>query len=315
MYIITGGAGFIGSNMVKALNERGISNIMVVDDMKDGTKFLNLADCDIVDYVDRLDFIQRVEAGQSFGKVSGIVHEGACTSTTEWDGEFVMKNNFEYSKSLLHWAQANSAPFVYASSASVYGMGLTFSESREHERPLNMYAFSKFQFDQYLRHHWDSLGSQVVGLRYFNVYGPREQHKGTMASVAYHYHNQMQDGGRLRLFEGTDGYANGEQARDFVYVGDTVKVKLWLLDNPGVSGIFNVGTGRAQSFNDVARAVMAYHGRGEIEYIPLPELLKGCYQSYTQADISALRAVGYEEPFLSVEQGVPEYLRWLERKG
>jgi len=314
MYIVTGGAGFIGSNLVKALNERGISDILVVDDLKDGTKFRNLADCDIVDYQDRHDFMRRIQEGFDLGRIEAVIHEGACSATTEWDGEFVMKNNFEYSKALLHWTQGRSIPYIYASSASVYGMGPVFKEERQHERPLNMYAYSKFQFDQYVRHHRKSLQGQVVGLRYFNVYGPREQHKGGMASVAFHLHNQIRAGAdSVKLFEGTDGYGNGEQVRDFVHVEDTVKVKLWLLDHPQVSGIFNVGTGRAQSFNDVARAVIKHHGRGRIEYIPFPDHLKGRYQSYTQADISSLRSAGYIEPFMSVEEGVSRYLAWLEQ--
>ncbi|MBI5329664.1 MAG: ADP-glyceromanno-heptose 6-epimerase [Betaproteobacteria bacterium] len=311
MYIVTGGAGLIGSNLVKALNGRGITDILVVDNLKNGVKFRNLADCDIKDYVDRLDFIARVKDGQSFGKIDAVVHEGACSSTTEWDGEFIMKNNFEYTKTLLHWCQEQKAQFIYASSASVYGMGPVFQEAREHERPLNMYAFSKFQFDQYLRQVKGSLTSQVCGLRYFNVYGPREQHKGSMSSVAFHFHHQILKGENVRLFEGTDGYGHGEQLRDFIHVEDAVRVKLWLLDHPDVSGIFNVGTGRAQSFNDVARAVVKYHGEGAIEYVPFPDHLKGRYQSYTQADISRLRAAGYDAPFMSVEEGVPKYLDWL----
>jgi ADP-L-glycero-D-manno-heptose 6-epimerase len=313
MYIITGGAGLIGSNMVKALNLRGISDILVVDDLKEGIKFKNLADCNIVDYVDRLDFIKRIQAGYDLGQVDAVIHEGACSATTEWDGEFIMKNNFEYTKTLLHWCQFIESPFIYASSASVYGMGPVFSEDRQYEQPLNMYAFSKFQFDQYLRRYQSALTSQVVGLRYFNVYGPREQHKGSMASVAFHFNNQILKEGKLKLFAGTEGYANGEQLRDFIHVDDAIAVKLWLLDHPGVSGIFNVGTGRAQSFNDVARAVIAYHGRGEIEYVPFPEHLKGRYQSYTQADISRLRAAGYAAEFMTVEQGVAKYLGWLEQ--
>lgn len=314
MYIVTGGAGLIGSNLVKALNARGINDILVVDNLKNGVKFLNLADCDIKDYVDRLDFIARVREGQSFGSIDAVIHEGACSSTTEWDGEFIMKNNFEYTKTLLHWCQTKGAPFIYASSASVYGMGPVFREAREFERPLNMYAFSKFQFDQYLRQIEPRLVSQVCGLRYFNVYGPREGHKGGMASVAFHLHQQILRGENVRLFEGTDGYAHGEQRRDFIHVDDAVAVKLWLLDHPQVSGIFNVGTGRAQSFNEVARAVIAYHGRGEIEYIPFPEHLKGRYQSYTQADIAKLRAAGYDRPFMRVEEGVPKYLAWLDAR-
>jgi ADP-L-glycero-D-manno-heptose 6-epimerase len=313
MYIVTGGAGLIGSNMVKALNQRGINDILVVDNLKNGVKFRNLADLNIKDYVDRLDFIARVRDGQSFGKIDAVVHEGACSSTTEWDGEFIMKNNFEYTKTLLHWCQEQKAQYIYASSASVYGMGPVFQEDRQHERPLNMYAFSKFQFDQYLRQVKGSLTSQVCGLRYFNVYGPREGHKGTMSSVAFHFHHQIQRGENVRLFEGTDGYGNGEQLRDFIHVEDAVRVKMWLLDHPGVSGIYNVGTGRAQSFNDVARAVIKYHGKGAIEYIPFPDHLKGRYQSYTQADISSLRAAGYDAPFMSVEEGVPKYLDWLSK--
>jgi ADP-L-glycero-D-manno-heptose 6-epimerase len=312
MYIITGGAGFIGSNMVKALNRRGIADILVVDDLKRGQKFRNLADCDIADYLDRHDFLARLRTGwQPGAKVDALVHEGACSTTTEWDGEYIMANNYEYSKELLHWCQARAVPFIYASSASVYGMGRVFKEERRYECPINMYAFSKFQFDQYVRRCWGSRTSQVAGLRYFNVYGPREQHKGAMASVAFHLHNQLLAGGRLRLFQGSDGYGDGEQRRDFVHVDDAVAVKLWLLDNPGVSDIFNVGTGLAQSFNQVAQAVIAYHGRGEIDYIPFPEHLKGSYQSFTQADISRLREAGYTAEFMPVEEGVTRYLAGL----
>lgn len=315
MYIITGGAGFIGSNMVKALNRRGITDILVVDDLKQGQKFRNLAGCDIADYLDRYDFLARLRTGwQPGAQVDALVHEGACSATTEWDGEFIMANNYEYSKELLHWCQARAVPFIYASSASVYGMGRVFKEERRYECPINMYAFSKFQFDQYVRRCWGSLTSQVAGLRYFNVYGPREQHKDAMASVAFHFHNQLLAGGRLRLFQGSDGYGDGEQRRDFVHVDDAVAVKLWLLDNPGVSGIFNVGTGLAQSFNQVAQAVITYHGCGEIDYIPFPENLQGSYQSFTQADISRLREAGYTAGFMPVEEGVPRYLSWLQEK-
>jgi ADP-L-glycero-D-manno-heptose 6-epimerase len=312
MYIVTGGAGFIGSNMVKALNGRGITDILVVDDLKDGTKFRNLADCDIADYLDRIDFLTRVRAGERFGRIEALIHQGACSATTEWDGLYVMSNNYEYSKALFHWCQTGRVPFIYASSASVYGMGPDFREERACERTLNLYAYSKFLFDQYVRRHWQGLTAQVAGLRYFNVYGPREGHKGSMASVAFHFHHQLLKDGIVRLFEGSDGYGPGEQRRDFVHVDDTVAVKLWLLEHSEVSGIFNVGTGRAQSFNDVARAVIAHHGRGKIEYIPFPEHLKGRYQSYTQADITRLRLAGYTRPFMTVEEGVPKYLSWLQ---
>jgi len=308
--IVTGGAGFIGSNLVKGLNARGITNIIVVDDLSDGHKCVNLADADIRDYMDKDTFLAKIEAGHDFGAVEAVLHQGACSTTTEWDGRMMMRENYDYSKAVLHWCLKRRIPFLYASSASVYGAGNTFSEAREHENPLNMYAYSKFQFDQYVR----SLpphNSQVVGLRYFNVYGPREQHKGSMASVAYHFHHQILNAGVLRLFEGCDGFVNGEQKRDFIHVDDVVAVNLWLLEHPKVRGIFNLGTGRAQSFNEVAQAVIDFHGRGTIEYIPFPAHLKGAYQSFTQADTSALREAGYEAPFLSVQDGVARYLAWL----
>jgi ADP-L-glycero-D-manno-heptose 6-epimerase len=227
----------------------------------------------------------------------------------------MLDNNYEYSKRLLHACSRRHIPFIYASSASVYGMGPGFTEEPVNEKPLNVYAYSKFLLDHYVRQRLSTSRSQIVGLRYFNVYGPREQHKGKMASVAYHLNTQLMEQGKVRLFEGSDGYAAGEQRRDFVYVGDTVTVKLWLMENPDISGIFNVGTGRAQSFNDVAQAVVRWHQRGEIEYIPFPEDLKGRYQSYTQADIRVLREAGYEGEFLKVEQGVHRYLDWLNING
>ncbi len=312
MIIVTGGAGFIGANLVAALNARGRRDILVVDNLSNGVKFRNLADCDILDYQDKDDFLRNVAACGALGDpIEAVFHLGACSSTTEWDGRYMMRNNYEYSKLLLHHCQDRRIPFIYASSASVYGGGNVFREDRELENPLNVYGYSKFLFDQYVRRIMPQTTSQVVGLRYFNVYGPREQHKGSMASVAYHFNSQVRDSGRVRLFEGTDGYGDGEQRRDFVYVGDTCRVKLWLLDHPARSGIFNIGTGRSQSFNDVARAVISWHGRGEIEYIPFPEQLRGRYQSFTQADITALRAAGYHEPFMTVEQGVTEYMQWL----
>lgn len=308
MIIVTGGAGFIGSNIVKALNERGETDILVVDNLTNGHKMRNLADLDIADYMDRLDFIDRINNDDEFGDVQAIFHEGATSATTEWDGHFVMKNNYEYSKSLLHWCLKRGVQYLYASSASVYGAGATFVEDRQHEHPINMYAYSKFQFDQYVRRLQTEMKSQVVGFRYFNVYGPREQHKGTMSSTAFHFNNQLKDGGIAKLFAGCDGYGDGEQRRDFVYVGDAVKVNLWFMDNPDRSGIFNLGTGRSQSFNDMANAVIDWHGKGEIEYIPFPDHLKGAYQSFTEADISNLRSAGYSKQFMTVEEGVAEYM-------
>ncbi|MGC8731788.1 MAG: ADP-glyceromanno-heptose 6-epimerase [Halothiobacillaceae bacterium] len=310
MIIVTGGAGFIGSNIVHGLNARGIKDILVVEDLSNGRKCVNLAQADFFDYMDKDDFLARIQAGHDFGEVEAVFHQGACSTTTEWDGRMMMATNYAYSKDLLHWCLKQRIPLIYASSASVYGAGENFAEARENEHPLNVYAFSKFQFDQYVRA-LPRHESQVVGLRYFNVYGPREQHKGSMASVVYHFHHQLLTTGKLRLFAGTEGYADGEQRRDFIHVDDVVAVNLWLLDHPHVRGIFNLGTGRAQTFNEVARAIMAYHGCGEIEYIPFPEHLKGAYQNFTQADMRALRAAGYTHPFLSVEEGVPRYLSWL----
>ena len=313
MKVVTGAAGFIGSNIVKALNKLGHTDILAVDDLTNGKKMFNLADCDISDYLDKDCFLKKVENGEFNGQLEVIFHEGACSSTTEWDGKFMMENNFEYSKKLLHHCLSNNVQYIYASSASVYGGSSEFIEVREVEKPLNVYAYSKFLFDQYVRG-LETTTSQVVGLRYFNVYGPREQHKGGMSSVAFHFNNQIKANGTCRLFEGIEGYDNGAQLRDFVSIDDVVKVNLWLWQHSDINGIFNCGTGRCQSFNDVANAVIQYHKQGRIEYIPFPDSLKGAYQSYTQADISKLRAVGYDHAFKSVEQGVPEYLDWLNRQ-
>lgn len=311
MIIVTGGAGFIGSNIVKALNDRGISDILIVDNLVNGKKMLNINDLDIADYMNKEQFIEAVLQRKDFGKVEAVFHEGACSATTEWDGKFIMDNNYDYSKALLHWCDEIGAQYLYASSASVYGSGTVFKEIRDNECPINMYAYSKFQFDQYVRRFRAQAKHQIVGFRYFNVYGPREQHKGTMSSTAFHFHNQLSENGVAKLFAGTDGYANGEQRRDFVYIDDVVDVNLWFLDNPQQSGIFNLGTGRSQSFNDMANAVVKWHGKGELSYIPFPEHLKGAYQSFTEANIEALREVGYEKAFRNVEAGVKCYLDWL----
>ncbi len=309
MIIVTGGAGFIGSNIVKGLNQRGITNILVVDDLSDGTKFSNLASLEIADYLDKDDFLARIQKRDSFGQdIKAIFHEGACSTTTEWDGRFIMKNNYEYSKELLAYCLDRGVNFLYASSAAVYGDGKVFKEERDLECPLNVYGYSKFLFDQHVRKILPTAKSQIAGFRYFNVYGPNENHKGSMASVAWHQHQQLPKNGVIKLFEGCDGYGDGEQRRDFVYVEDVVSVNLWFMDNPKVSGIFNVGTGKSQPFNDIAKAVLAWHKTGKLEYIPFPEHLKGRYQSFTEADISSLRKAGYDKPFKTVEEGVKAYL-------
>ena len=317
MIIVTGGAGFIGSNLIKLLNQAGHTNIVVVDDLTDGTKFANLVDLDIADYMDKDEFIARVVAGDPFAEwneIEVIFHEGACSATTEWNGKFVMEVNYDYSKHLLHFCVDRGIPFIYASSAATYGgRNDNFIEDRRFEQPLNVYGYSKFLFDEYVRRLLPTTNSQIVGLKYFNVYGPREQHKGSMASVAFHLNNQMKDGQNPKLFEGCDGFGNGGQTRDFVYVEDVCKVNLWFWKNGGKSGIYNCGTGRAEPFLNVAEAVVKHHGRGQVEFIPFPDHLKGRYQSYTQADLTKLRATGCDVQFRSVAEGVAEYMEWLNK--
>lgn len=311
MIIVTGGAGFIGSNIVKALNARDETDIVVVDDLTDGHKFKNLVGLEIKDYWDQDDFLQAITTKRLDGAVRAIFHQGACSTTTEWNGKFMMANNYTYSKSVLHFALEQSIPFLYASSAAVYGGNQIFKEQLAYEAPLNVYGYSKWQFDQYVRRLLPQAQSQVVGLRYFNVYGPHEAHKGTMASVALHHFHQVCEQGVVKLFAGCDGYGDGEQRRDFVYVEDVVNVNLWLWDHPLVQGIFNCGTGASEPFNHIAQAIIKAHGAGEIRYVPFPEHLKGHYQSFTEADMSALRAVGYDQPFKTVAEGVAAYYAWL----
>jgi len=321
--IVTGAAGFIGANLVRALNARGESDIIAVDNLERADKAANLADLEISDYLDKRDFLERVAAGRFDARVAAVLHQGACSDTMQTDGRYMMENNYRYSRVLLDWCLARRVPFIYASSASVYGAGRVFREERSHERPLNVYGYSKFLFDQYARRKLAPGATQVAGFRYFNVYGPREAHKGRMASVAFHFFNQYRAEGRVRLFEGSDGYAAGEQVRDFVSVDDVVKVNLHFLDHPALCGVFNVGTGRGETFNAVAAATInaVRRGRGEaalplaelraagaIEYIPFPPQLVGKYQSYTQADVGALRKAGYTAPFLAVDEGVGRYV-------
>ncbi len=325
-YIVTGAAGFIGSNIVKALNQRGIKDIVAVDNLTKADKFKNLVDCEIAEYVDKKNFLEVVESGELGGDVDAVFHQGACSDTMETDGRYMMENNYRYSLSMLDWCLEEGVPLMYASSASVYGDGKEFREDRSFEAPLNVYGYSKFLFDQAVRERMDGASSQVAGFRYFNVYGPRESHKARMGSVSFHFFNQYQATGKVRVFEGTDDYGHGEQRRDFVSVEDVVKVNLFFLDNQHVSGIFNLGTGRSQSFNEVAVATInnlrAAEGKaaldlaslvsaGIIEYIAFPDALKGKYQSFTQADISLLREAGYTDKFLTVEQGVARYVSWL----
>ena len=326
--IVTGAAGFIGANLIKGLNARGVDNIIAVDNLTRVDKFNNLSDCEISDYLDKEEFIEVLDAGQLDGAVDAVLHQGACSDTMETDGRYLMANNYRYSVSLLDFCLDQEVPLLYASSASVYGGGSVFREAREFEKPLNGYGYSKFLFDQVVRRRLGDAVSPVVGFRYFNVYGPREQHKGRMASVAYHHFNQYRETGKVRLFEGSGGYANGEQRRDFVFVEDVVKVNLDFLDHPQRSGIFNLGTGRAQTFNELATATVnacralegkpalslaELVGQGVIEYIPFPSQLVGKYQSFTEADLTRLRAAGYAGQFASVEEGVAKYVAVLAK--
>lgn len=314
MIIVTGGAGFIGSNLVKALNQRGRADILVVDNLTNGIKFKNLLDCEVADYLDKDHCLNKITNGEEFSRaIDAIFHLGACSNTTEWDGRYMMQNNYEYSKVLLQYCFERGIPFIYASSAAVYGAGKTFAENPQHEKPLNVYGYSKYLFDQYARRYLEKQKNQIVGLRYFNVYGPHEAHKNSMASVAFHFNNQIKESGKVKLFEGTEGYKNGEQKRDFIYVDDAVALNLWFFDNPKHSGIFNAGTGRSESFNTVAQAVIKSHNKGKIEYIAFPEHLKNHYQNFTQADLSQLRATGCNLAFKTVPEGVADYMAWMNK--
>ena len=322
--IVTGAAGFIGSNLVKALNGSGETDILAVDNLTRADKFHNLVDCEIAEYFDKSELLDLMRR-RALPKPDVVFHQGACSDTMQTDGRYMMENNYRYSLELLRWCQAERVPYVYASSAAVYGLGPVFEESRQHERPLNVYGYSKFLFDQVVRRELARASAPVIGLRYFNVYGPHEAHKGRMASVAFHQFNQFRAEGKVKLFEGSHGYANGAQCRDFVHVDDVVRVNLFFWQRP-TSGVYNVGTGRAQKFNDVALAVvntlrasrnepalgLAQAARiGAIEYVAFPDALRGKYQAFTQADVTRLRAAGFDAPMMTVEQGTAAYMRWL----
>jgi len=310
MIIVTGGAGFIGSNLVRALNRRGISDILIVDRLKKSEKHLNLNRLKFLDFIDYEEFLKAMDQFDA-EDVELIFHQGACTDTTEYDGQLMMRVNYEFSKALLHFVLAKKIRLIYASSAAVYGSGDNdFTEARRCEYPINIYAYSKFLFDQYVRQISDEGGNQIVGLRYFNVYGPQENHKQKMASVIYQFHNQITESGELRLFEGSDKFL-----RDFIFVEDVVNVNLFFFDHPEKSGIFNCGTGKAESFLKIAKIMQTCYDNCEIKFIPFPELLKGKYQDFTQADLTNLRAAGYDKPFTSLDDGVRKYVDVLKKSG
>ena len=331
--VVTGAAGFIGSNIIAGLNARGIDDIIAVDDMTQGDKFRNLADLRIADYIDADTFYDNFANGQ-YGQIEAVFHEGACSDTMELDGKYMMANNYTLSWHLFQACQKRGARLLYASSAATYGGSDTFREDPAFELPLNVYGYSKLLFDQRMRRECGSnfqrtkagKTHQVVGFRYFNVYGPREQHKGRMASVAFHQFNQFKAEGKVKLFGEYGGYAQGGQMRDFVFIDDVVAVNLWFFDHPSETGIFNLGSGRAQPFNDVAHSVVnsmralqgeaalpltAVAEQGLVEYVPFPDALRGKYQCFTQADLSALRATGCDHTFVDVQTGVGKYVQWL----
>ena len=324
--VVTGAAGFIGSNLVKGLNARGEKRILAVDNLAHGDKFRNLVDCDIADYFDQDEFLRRLQDGDFDDDIAAVLHQGACSDTMETDGRYMLANNYRYSVTLLEHCQDNDIPLLYASSAAVYGASKTFREERACEAPLNVYGYSKLLFDQYVRRTLRERTAQVAGFRYFNVYGPREAHKGRMASVVWHFFNQYRQSGKVQLFEGSGGYTAGEQRRDFVSVDDVVAVNLDFLDHPSRSGIFNLGTGTATTFNAVAAASInacrqaegaetmsfeALHRAGAIEYIAFPSGLAEKYQSFTEADVAGLRGAGYKAAFLGIDEGVPRCVRAL----
>ncbi len=310
MIIVTGAAGFIGSNLVHALNARGRDDLVLVDDLTDGHKFANLAGARFADYLDRDEFRRALAAGTDLGTVDAILHQGACSETTEWNGRYMLDNNFTVSKELFGWCRARAVPMVYASSAAVYGAGTDFREDAPDLRPLNVYGWSKLVFDRWVARE-DPGDARVVGFRYFNVYGPREAHKGRMASVVHHFDQQLRTSGEVRLFAGSHGVGDGEQRRDFIHVDDVVAANLWALEAPGAQGVYNVGTGASRTFNDLARAVIAARGGGRIAYIPMPADLVGAYQAFTEADVTRLRAAGFDAPFTALEDGVARTLAAL----
>jgi len=327
--VVTGAAGMIGSNIVHGLNALGIDDVIAVDDLTDGPKYRNLLGARLSDYFDKSEFYARFANGD-FGKVEAVLHQGACSDTMEHNGRFMLDTNYRCSKDLLDACQAQGTRLLYASSAATYGGSDGFREEPAFEQPLNVYGYSKLLFDNVVRRMLHGNRSQVVGFRYFNVYGPREQHKGRMASVAFHHFNQFRETGKVKLFGEYGGYAPGAQNRDFIFVDDVVAVNLWFLQHPNQNGIYNLGTGRAQPFNDVAEATVnasrALKGepplplselvaKGLIEYIEFPQALVGKYQCHTEADLARLRATGCDHVFTDVAGGVKRYVDWLAKTG
>ena len=314
--VVTGGAGFIGSNLVEALNQRGEDQIIIVDHLKEGNKWKNLLDLKFMDYIEKDEFLEKIEKGY-FKEVSAIIHLGACSNTTVKDLQFLYLNNYKYSQKLALFSLENNIQFIYASSAATYGDGsLGFSDDETllpKLKPLNPYGFSKHLFDLWL--YYNGFLNKVVGLKYFNVFGEKEFHKGEMRSVVLKAYEQIKKEEKVKLFKSYNPhYQDGEQLRDFIYVKDAVEVTLFFLENPQIKGIFNVGTGKARSFKDLVLAIFsALNIPLNIEYIEMPEYLKKQYQYFTQADITKLKKAGYNKPMWELEDAVKNYVTYLEK--
>ncbi|AKC60746.1 ADP-glyceromanno-heptose 6-epimerase [Blochmannia endosymbiont of Camponotus (Colobopsis) obliquus] len=316
MIIVTGGAGFIGSNLVKTLNKMQHKNILIVDHLKDNKKYINLTDLDFIDYIDKKDFIKKItnnninyniNNNKAFNNnIKVIFHKGACSSTITYNSMYVMKNNYQFSKILLNFCIKYKIPFIYASSAAVYGKTpKKFLEERQYEKPCNIYGCSKFFFDQYVRFISPQAKSPICGLRYFNVYGPRESHKNNMASIIYQLAKQINNKQNPKLFLGSENFK-----RDFIYIDDVIKINIWAWKN-NISGIFNCGTGQAQSFQSIANIILNFYKQNNLKYIPLPNIINKHYQTFTKADITKIRLAGYKQPFEKTTTNIVKYLHYL----
>lgn len=307
MIIVTGGAGFIGRNLIARLNKIHKKNILVVDNLRNGKKYKNLIGLNILDYVDKTSFINKLLTGSYINKIKSIFHQGACTNTCEWNGKYMMDNNYQYSKDLFNYCVQHTIPFIYASSAAIYGkrMHTPYNNNNQPEKPVNIYSYSKYLFDQYVQKKLIHIKSQVCGLRYFNVYGPYESHKNNMASIIYKIYEKITDNKKPILFIGSKNFK-----RDFIHVDDIIDINLWIWKN-NISGIYDCGTGTPNSFESVANIVLKFFNKKIVQYVPMPHSLKNCYQIFTTANTLQLKKIGYNHSFIKINDGINRYLNWL----